>query len=42
VFGAIGDLIGVAPGMILVALCVLVTIPLSLVMRPAVGLPAAA
>jgi MFS transporter, FSR family, fosmidomycin resistance protein len=42
VFGAIGDLIGVAPGMILVALCVLVTIPLSLVMRPAVDAPAVA
>jgi MFS transporter, FSR family, fosmidomycin resistance protein len=41
-FGAIGDLIGVAPAMTLVALCVLVTIPLSLVLRPALAAPARA
>ena len=41
-FGAIGDLIGVAPAMTLVALCVLVTIPLSLVLRPTLAAPARA
>jgi MFS family permease len=41
-FGAIGDVIGIAPAMTLVALCVLVTIPLSLVLRPTLAAPARA
>jgi MFS-type transporter involved in bile tolerance (Atg22 family) len=42
IYGVIGDALGAATALLLVGLVVLVTIPLCLVLRPAVAAPASA